>query len=110
MYKKLLTALALLFSSSALADGALAFGTKELPFEIIYCKGGRTLQIFSPNTQSIYIRYQHHTFNLPYEATPSSSGYASYTNGQLRWKENLRSNTAVLLQGNKVLESCSAKR
>lgn len=105
MRRKLLISILFSLSTSVLADGTNSSTTDNLPFKSFVCASGYNLKVFSPNTQSIYLKYHARTFHLMMINRLNSSS-VTYTDGLWSWRQNLREGTALLLNQKKILERC----
>ena len=84
-------------------------GTQNgLPYTALRCASGHALQSFSPNTQSIYLRYRGRTLHLT--ALRSVGGNSTYRTGRWTWAERGAGRTGVLSDSGRVLERCTFHR
>lgn len=97
--------LGLILLGNAYAAGGTQY---NLPYTALRCSSGHALQSFSPNTQSIYLRYRDQTLHLT--ALRSISGNTTYRAGRWTWAERGAARTGVLSDSGRVLERCTLRR
>lgn len=94
-----------ILSLTLLGNTYAAGGTRDgLPYTALRCSSGHALQIFSPNTQSIYLRYRGRTLHLT--ALRSVGGNTTYRAGRWAWAERGAARMGMLSDGGRVLERC----
>ena len=92
-----------------LSNAYAAGGTQDgLPYTALRCSSSHALQSFSPNTQSIYLRYRGRTLHLT--TLESVGGNTTYRAGRWTWAEHGAARTGVLLDRGRVLERCTLRR